>query len=50
MGWWPDRITRLFCRGMDRMTEVPVHDVVTVAGQVITLEPPIEYFTERRLS
>lgn len=50
MGWWPDRITRLFRRGMGRMTEAPVHEAVTVAGQVIPLESPIEHFTESRLS
>jgi len=27
-----------------------VHEVVTVAGKVITLEPPTEHFTEGRLS
>jgi len=50
MGWWPDRITRLFRRGMGRMTDVPVHEAVTVAGQVIALESPIEHCTEGRLS
>lgn len=32
MGWWPDRITRLFRRGMGRMTEASVHEAVTVTG------------------
>jgi glycosyltransferase involved in cell wall biosynthesis len=40
LGWWPDRITRLFRNGMGRMTEAPVH----------ALETPIEHFTESRLS
>jgi len=50
MGWWPDRITRLFRRGMGRMTEAPVHEAVTVNGRVGDLETPIEHFTEGRLS
>jgi len=50
MGWWPDRITRLFRRGMGRMTEASVHEAVTVDGQVIALESPIEHCTEGRLS
>jgi len=50
LGWWPDRITRLFRRGMGRMTEASVHEAVTVDGQVIALESPIEHCTEGRLS
>ena len=50
MGWWPDRITRLFRRGMGRMTDVPVHEAVEVDGRVVPLESPIEHFTESRLS
>lgn len=50
MGWWPDRITRLFRRGVGRMTEASVHEAVTVAGQVMALESPIEHRTEGRLS
>jgi len=50
MGWWPDRITRLFRRGMGRMTEAPVHEAVEVTGKVEALEAPIEHYTEGRLS
>jgi glycosyltransferase involved in cell wall biosynthesis len=50
LGWWPDRITRLFRNGKGRMTEAAVHEAVTVAGQVAALETPIEHFTESRLS
>ncbi|MCU0554289.1 MAG: hypothetical protein MUF17_05905, partial [Syntrophales bacterium] len=33
-----------------RMTDVPVHEAVTVAWQVIALDNPSEHFTEGRLS
>jgi len=49
MGWWPDRITRLFRNGKGRMTEAAVHEAVDVAGQVALLESPIEHYTESRL-
>jgi len=50
MGWWPDRITRLFRRGMGRMTEARVHEAVTVNGPVVALDSPIVHCTESRLS
>ena len=50
MGWWPDRITRLFRNGRGRMTEASVHEAVDVSGQVAPLETPIEHYTESRLS
>ena len=50
MGWWPDRITRLFRRGRGRMTEAPVHEAVEVTGEVEALQAPIEHYTEGRLS
>ncbi|OPY90456.1 MAG: Glycosyl transferase family 2 [Syntrophaceae bacterium PtaU1.Bin231] len=50
MGWWPDRITRLFRRGRGRMTQAPVHEAVEVTGAVEALEAPIEHYTEGRLS
>jgi glycosyltransferase involved in cell wall biosynthesis len=49
MGWWPDRITRLFLNGKGRMTEAAVHEAVDVSGQVVSLEAPIEHYTESRL-
>ncbi|MGE5856717.1 MAG: glycosyltransferase family 2 protein, partial [Syntrophaceae bacterium] len=33
LGWWPDRITRLFRNGKGRMTEAAGHEAVTVNGQ-----------------
>lgn len=50
MGWWPDRITRLFRNGRGRMTEATVHESVHVSGQVVSLDAPIEHYTESRLS
>jgi glycosyltransferase involved in cell wall biosynthesis len=50
MGWWPDRITRLFRNGRGRITEAAVHEAVDVAGQVVSLDAPIEHYTESRLS
>jgi len=50
MGWWRDRITRLFRNGKGRMTEAAVHEAVDVAGQVALLDAPIEHNTESRLS
>ncbi len=50
MGWWPDRITRLFRNGKGRMTEAAVHEAVDVAGQIAPLHAPIEHYTESRLS
>ena len=50
MGWWPDRITRLFRNGRGRMTEAAVHEAVDVSGQVVSLDAPIEHYTESRLS
>jgi glycosyltransferase involved in cell wall biosynthesis len=49
MGWWPDRITRLFRNGKGRMTEAAVHEAVDVAGQIALLHAPIEHYTESRL-
>jgi glycosyltransferase involved in cell wall biosynthesis len=45
-GWWPDRVVRLFRRGQGRLTEAAVHEAIAVAGQVETLEVPIEHRTE----
>lgn len=49
-GWWPDRVVRLFRRDCGAMTNVSVHEAVTVAGRVTALAFPIEHFTESRLS
>jgi glycosyltransferase involved in cell wall biosynthesis len=50
MGWWPDRIVRLFRRGAGRMSEATVHESVQVDGPVAALDVPIEHFTEGRFS
>jgi glycosyltransferase involved in cell wall biosynthesis len=50
MGWWPDRIVRLFQKGAGRMTQARVHESVDVQGPVTDLDVPIEHFTESRFS
>ena len=49
LGWWPDRIVRLFRKDLGRMTPVEVHESIEVDGSVEALEVPIEHFTESRL-
>jgi len=49
MGWWPDRITRLFRRDAGSMTTAAVHEAVLVSGPVADLDVPIEHFTESDL-
>ncbi len=50
MGWWPDRIVRLFRKGSGRMAETAVHEAVIVNGEIEELDVPIEHFTESRMS
>ena len=50
LGWWPDRIVRLFRKDLGRMTEVSVHESVKVNGSVEALNVPIVHLTESRLS
>ncbi|MDZ4165817.1 MAG: glycosyltransferase family 2 protein [Smithellaceae bacterium] len=50
MGWWPDRVTRLFWKEKGRMTDALVHEAVTVEGKVFPLSTPLEHLTESRLS
>jgi len=50
MGWWPDRVVRLFRKDSGRMAEAAVHESVIVSGQVRELDVPIEHFTESDLS
>jgi glycosyltransferase involved in cell wall biosynthesis len=50
LGWWPDRITRLFRRGQGRMTAVAVHEAIAVSGRVVPLAAPLEHYTDGRLS
>ena len=49
MGWWPDRITRLFRRESGRMSEAAVHEAVIVTGFIADLDVPIEHYTESDL-
>lgn len=46
MGWWPDRITRLFRREQGHMSEDSVHESVIVSGPIEDLDVPIEHNTE----
>ena len=50
MGWWPDRVLRLFQKDSGRMAEAAVHESVIVSGQVRELNVPIEHFTESSLN
>lgn len=50
MGWWPDRVIRLFKKGRGRMSDDVVHESVIVDGPVKKLDYPIEHMTESSLS
>jgi glycosyltransferase involved in cell wall biosynthesis len=50
MGWWPDRVVRLFQKDRGRMTEARVHEAVEIDGPVTALDLPIEHHTESDLS
>lgn len=50
MGWWPDRVVRLFKKGCGRMSDNVVHESVIIDGPVKSLDCPIEHFTESSLS
>jgi glycosyltransferase involved in cell wall biosynthesis len=49
LGWWPDRVVRLFIKDLGSMTMVPVHEAIEVNGPVKNLDVPIEHLTESRL-
>ncbi len=49
-GWWPDRVIRLFRRGMARMSDRIVHESLLVNGPVAELGSPLLHFTNRDLS
>jgi glycosyltransferase involved in cell wall biosynthesis len=49
MGWWPDRITRLFRRGSGSMSKAAVHEAVIVSGPVVDVDVAIEHYTESDL-
>ena len=48
MGWWPDRIVRLFRK--DLATPDRVHESIVVNGPVEPLNVPIEHYTESHFS
>ncbi len=48
-GWWPDRLIRLFRRGYGRMSPAAVHEGLEVTGTVVSLDCPIEHYTESDL-
>ena len=50
MGWWPDRVVRLFRKDLGRISQAMVHEAVVVEGPISALNGPIEHFTESRLS
>lgn len=50
MGWWPDRIVRLFLNGKGRISPVQVHEAVIVDGAIEPLDTVIEHYTESRFS
>lgn len=50
MGWWPDRIVRLFRKDLGRMTPDRVHESIMVSGPVEPLDAPIEHYTESHFS
>jgi glycosyltransferase involved in cell wall biosynthesis len=50
MGWWPDRVTRLFQRSEGRLTAAKVHEAVEVNGPVVALRTPLLHITEPDLS
>lgn len=50
MGWWPDRVARLFKKGCGRMSDNVVHESVIIDGRIENLDCPIEHYTESSLS
>jgi glycosyltransferase involved in cell wall biosynthesis len=50
LGWWPDRVVRLFRQGCGRMSTAMVHEAVEISGSIGSLDVPLEHYTESRLS
>lgn len=50
LGWWPDRLVRLFRRDRARMSAAAVHEAVVVDGPVVPLDLSIDHYTEGDLS
>ena len=49
MGWWPDRVVRLFRTDLGKMSNANVHEAVEVEGRIENLTCCIEHFTETDL-
>lgn len=49
MGWWPDRVIRLFRKQKGRMSERQVHESVVVKGKAGSLSNPLIHLTNRNL-
>jgi len=50
LGWWPDRIMRLFRKELGQMTPSTVHESVVVAQPVEALDVPIEHYPSGQFS
>lgn len=50
MGWWPDRVIRLFRKESGRMSPHQVHEAVLVEGEVGHLKHPLIHLTNRDLA
>jgi len=50
MGWWPDRIVRLFKKDLGLMSDAEVHEEVLVNGKIEDLDFPIEHYTDGSFS
>ncbi len=48
-GWWPDPVVRLYRKDLGRVTPSLVHESVEVSGPVLSLDQPLEHFTESNL-
>ena len=50
MGWWPDKVVRLFRKTQGRMSRANVHEAILIDGPVADLKTPIVHLTESNLS
>lgn len=46
MGWWPDRIVRLFRKELGIMSSDSVHESIIINGPIEPLDIPLEHYTE----
>lgn len=49
-GWWPDKLLRLFRKGVGRFSDRPVHESVELKGASACLNGTITHFTYASLS